>query len=230
MERLTFYDEFGEPCYRTKTYSGLHMKDVDTVISGSPVARKLAAYEDAVEQGEIFRCEKCGGFKHNVGWSSPPMIFHRTCRNCGHMHYIYEDRHREDMAKGRLITLPCAVGSTIYRLTTDAFNGASIMDCEVTVAHIFSDEVVFGDESDDEFTVSDIGKTVFLTREEAESALATQKGCDGDVRPCDRDCLCHTCVIPTGRACGGCFEDRLDECRAGGLTECKGYIKRGDGG
>ena len=52
MARLTFYVD-GEPCYRTKCYSPLHMKNVDTRILGGPVATKLAAYEDAEEQGRL---------------------------------------------------------------------------------------------------------------------------------------------------------------------------------
>ena len=36
---------------------------------------------------------------------------------------------------------------------------------------IYFDEIVFVDDSDNVFTADDIGKTVFLTREEAEKAL-----------------------------------------------------------
>jgi len=52
MARLTFYEN-GKPCYRTKDYSPVHMKYIDTVVSGTPVATKLAAYEDAEEQGRL---------------------------------------------------------------------------------------------------------------------------------------------------------------------------------
>ena len=45
MERLTFYNNFCEACYRTKQYSSIHMRDVNAVISNDAVT-KLAAYED----------------------------------------------------------------------------------------------------------------------------------------------------------------------------------------
>ena len=48
-ERLTFYDEFNNPCYRTKQYSPLYEQMVDTVVSNSDVARKLAIIENAFE-------------------------------------------------------------------------------------------------------------------------------------------------------------------------------------
>jgi len=46
MERLTYYDEFGNPCYRTTTYSEFHGGIVDSVISNSSEGKRLAAYED----------------------------------------------------------------------------------------------------------------------------------------------------------------------------------------
>ena len=52
-ERLTFYDEFNNPCYRTKQYSSVHMKDVETVVSNSDVARKLAHFEELAEQKRL---------------------------------------------------------------------------------------------------------------------------------------------------------------------------------
>lgn len=45
MERLTFYDEFGEACYRTKQFSAFHMESVNAVTSNAAI-KKLAAYED----------------------------------------------------------------------------------------------------------------------------------------------------------------------------------------
>jgi len=53
MNRLTFYDEFNNPCYRTKQYSPLYEQMIDTVVSNSDVARKLAHYEELAEQSRL---------------------------------------------------------------------------------------------------------------------------------------------------------------------------------
>ena len=53
MDRLTFYDEFNNICYHKKLYVPILEKEIDTVISNSDVARKLAEYEDAEEQGRL---------------------------------------------------------------------------------------------------------------------------------------------------------------------------------
>lgn len=74
----------------------------------------------------------------------------------------YEDAEEE----GRLIRLPCKVGDAIYRhdgLKFDVF-------WTIAYVQIFPDEIVFVDDSDNAFTADCIGKTVFLTKEEAEKA------------------------------------------------------------
>lgn len=47
MERLTFYNESGEPCFKARVWSSVHGCIVDSTVSGTEVAKKLAAYEDA---------------------------------------------------------------------------------------------------------------------------------------------------------------------------------------
>ncbi len=63
-----------------------------------------------------------------------------------------------------MIELRCNVGDTIYRC------GKKIWEWEVTSIEIYAGEVVYVDDSDNTFTAEDIGKTVFLTRKEAEAA------------------------------------------------------------
>ena len=72
-----------------------------------------------------------------------------------------------------VIVLPCKVGDTIYRCG-DPIKKAYEWDIEHI--EIYCDETVFIDDSDNEFTETDIGKTVFLTREEAEAALKEGQG------------------------------------------------------
>ena len=64
-------------------------------------------------------------------------------------------------AEGRLIVLPCKVGDTVYRLD-------GVYSWDIEHIEIYGDEIIFVDDSDNIFRLDDIGKTVFLTREEAE--------------------------------------------------------------
>ena len=77
-------------------------------------------------------------------------------------------KHYEDMEEqGRLVVLPCKLEADIFRLGVKEVRG----DWQVAYAEVFPDEIVMIDDSDNVFTEEDIGKTVFLTREEAEKAL-----------------------------------------------------------
>ena len=69
---------------------------------------------------------------------------------------------------GRLVILPCKVGDTIYRCG-DLIK--KIYEWQIDYVEVYEDETVFVDDSDNTFVEADIGKTVFLTREEAEKAL-----------------------------------------------------------
>lgn len=68
----------------------------------------------------------------------------------------------EDLEEtGRLIELPCAVGDIVYKITaqTDTYDGQSYY---ISTAHYFTLE-----------DLPKIGKTIFLTKEEADVALKT---------------------------------------------------------
>ena len=69
---------------------------------------------------------------------------------------------------GRLVVLPCKVGDTIYRCGDPI---KKIYEWQIAYVEVYDDETVFVDDSDNTFVEADIGKTVFLTREEAERAL-----------------------------------------------------------
>ena len=84
--------------------------------------------------------------------------------------------------EGRLVALPCKVGDTVWmvhqRLTSTVNNVISKM----TVTELRGNRlnpiwfVIDGEYGRTSFHPSEIGKTVFLTREEAEKALKEMEG------------------------------------------------------
>lgn len=46
---------------------------------------------------------------------------------------------------------------------------------------------------------------------------------------CNRECDCKTCMICAGEimtSCGECYKDSLEQCRSGGIHNCRGYIPK----
>ena len=72
-------------------------------------------------------------------------------------------------ADGRLKILPAKPGDIIYRPEALQFCWV------ITKVEIYEDEIVFIDDSDNIFRPDDIGKTVFLTHEEAEKVLEAKR-------------------------------------------------------
>lgn len=90
--------------------------------------------------------------------------------------------------EGRLVVLPCKVGDTVYKINRgDYAHHWKLFVQEGTVTEIswknnrsgkdlgFAIIVRFNYEARVRFKFSNIGKTVFLTREEAETALAGER-------------------------------------------------------
>jgi hypothetical protein len=46
-----------------------------------------------------------------------------------------------------------------------------IWEWQIAMAYIYPDETIYVDDSENEFTEKDIGKTVFLTKDQAEQKL-----------------------------------------------------------
>ena len=81
-------------------------------------------------------------------------------------------------AEGRLIVLPCKVGDTVY-----VINNRHIEHCKV--ARFVISSYGCGTRGEDlyqhiVFELSQLGKTVFLTREEAEAALRKESANNGN--------------------------------------------------
>ena len=65
-----------------------------------------------------------------------------------------------------VIVLPCKVGDRVYR-PSDCLG---VVQFVIISFNIYESEMFFMDDSENIIYLSDIGKTVFLTREEAERA------------------------------------------------------------
>lgn len=78
------------------------------------------------------------------------------------------EKQADYLLENIVIVLPCKVGDAIYRCGDQI---KRVYEWEIEHIEIYVDGIVFIDDSDNAFTVDDIGKTVFLTRKEAEAAL-----------------------------------------------------------
>lgn len=155
MERLTFFDDFNEPCYRLG--NGVHKNDI---------SRRLAAYEDTgLEPEEVAKVRDAYSSIAGKGVSGSRI----------------QELIRAEQ-EGRLVVLPCKIGDTVYLVT----NGG-IKKTEVESIHQWtSDHWKLSTHTDRmsaywtgyEIDFRGIGKTVFLTREEASAALEALKGGD----------------------------------------------------
>lgn len=148
MERLTFEGNFCDIAQCRNVPGGSFCED--GACSQKKVWERLKAYEDTgLELEEVSALQK--------DWSD----LCTTIGECGGLDRVKELAKADK--EGRMVVLPCKVGDTVYRLqyieqTPGRFT--------VGVAPI-------------EFMLiwlDDIGETVFLTREDAEKALAEMEG------------------------------------------------------
>lgn len=91
-----------------------------------------------------------------------------------------------DLISEGVIFTSCKIGDTVYRVGDSI---KKVYEFSITCIEIFDEDyVVFYDDRDNEFTQDDIGKTVFLTREEAEKSSTKYKR---NVKlPCDIGAKC----------------------------------------
>ena len=73
----------------------------------------------------------------------------------------------EHLISNGVIVLPCKVGDRVYR-PSDCLG---VVQFVIISFNIYESEMFFTDDSENIIYLSEIGKTVFLTREEAERAL-----------------------------------------------------------
>lgn len=156
MERLTFDGNFCDIAQCTSTPGGSFCEDGSC--SARKVWERLKAYEDAeLEPEEI-----------DMDHEAAEQLRH-LCRDCdlGRLEELAEaDKD------GRVVVLPCKVGDTLFRV----FAG-EILEHKVSNMRYLAiqgwwdiDTIPFCS-----YVESSIGKTIFLTREEAEKALEAMK-------------------------------------------------------
>ena len=96
----------------------------------------------------------------------------RLCRNCD---LDRLEKLAEADKDGRLVVLPCKVGDTVYFALL-----GRIIEKQVFSIVSFSDSTrIYCGGTSEYFRPEDIGKTFFLTREEAEAALEAMKDGNG---------------------------------------------------
>lgn len=159
MNRLTFEGNFCDiaqcrenPC----PYNGS--------CSQREVWEKLKAYEDTGMEPEEIKPKR----------GLPPVVGAALDAKADHMRDLLKAER-----EGRLMVLPCKVSQTVYFILEDLpsfypeTDGWYISESEVSevCTRGFSVDPIDKDEKVLFYPYSDIGKTVFLTREEAEAAL-----------------------------------------------------------
>ncbi len=96
-------------------------------------------------------------------------------KNNGHQKCMERLAEYEDLEEqGKLLKLPCAVGDMIYKVSpnyvyVDMCQITGFAECNSTKSMCYT--VYIDPDEEDIIALSDFGKTVFLTREEAEDAL-----------------------------------------------------------
>ena len=146
-------------------------KEAKSDVTIKEILNKLAEYEDLEERlCKIYG--ECDGFLKTVvehlerheNVDIPEPVFKARLLTDGEV-----DRWEEykDLDKqGKLLKLPCAVGDTIYEIYSDNIKEHKVN--EVSTHSIWIDNMYFDH--------ADIGKNIFLTKDEAEAALKGMEG------------------------------------------------------
>nr|DAV41984.1 MAG TPA: hypothetical protein [Caudoviricetes sp.] len=178
MERLTKRDTDGQAmmdCQKCKAdWTGKHgkpMVDCTALYCRNRLKDRLAAYEDsACAPEEVLPKDKADEIA---------LKLMRLADLESLCNYTRLRELAEADKDGRLVVLPCKVGDTVYEVTsrkTISEYRVKAIRVELFCTFIEWDIVAgFVDKSIFGVPVDEIGKTVFLTREEAEAALEAMK-------------------------------------------------------
>ena len=159
MERLTYRlnDQFDNPTDSIILMPYLRYEDPET---RKKILNRLAAYEDTGLEPEEIKVHEAA--KYNAGY------YHGDEDRCrwiekelGPIDHLRDLLHAEQ--DGRLVVLPCKVGDTVYQIDAER-----VYESEVKWIIFDCNDIAFDERA--------IGVSIFLTREEAEAALALKGG------------------------------------------------------
>ena len=165
MERLT---EKAPGCfeYRLKDHKSEpgEFGTYDVFFDYSMAVKRLGQYEDTcLEPEDVRRLQK--------DWTSLIM----TIAEMGGIGHICDIIKAEQ--EGRLVVLPCKVGDTVYAIKRYGGKPIAIIEDKVQMVGVTSRSVrILLRAHHDHNQTFQLGKTVFLTREEAEKALDVEFG------------------------------------------------------
>lgn len=169
MERLTFEGNFCDIAQCTSTPGGSFCEDGSC--SARKVWERLKAYEDTEREPEEI----------DMDHEAAEQLRH-LCRNCD---LDRLEKLAEADEDGRVVTLPCKVGGTLWVTGRDSVPREMRLEApDIRTACTDEDNLCMSacSRKPDGFCAyrlrndgADIGKTVFLTREEAEAALEAMK-------------------------------------------------------
>lgn len=113
-----------------------------------------------------------------LAWECPEECEYSTCSmeegiTCGHeceAEVWCKLAYYEDLAEqGRLVELPCKVGDTVYRPVPKTYR--TYTKSTVTEISITEEGISFNTDKGTDWRIDTIGRTIFLTQEEAEAKL-----------------------------------------------------------
>lgn len=170
MERLTKRNTNGQAmmdCEKCKAdWTGKPMVDCTALYCHNRLKDRIAAYEDTrLEPEEVTELQK--------DWSD-------LCTVIGECGGIDRLRELDDAGRdGRLVVLPCKVGDRLYEVTgRKTISVYKVRAIRVELFGLFIERDIvegFVWQSLAGINAGEIGKTVFLTREEAEKVLEAMK-------------------------------------------------------
>ena len=182
MERLTARNSIGQVyfphCFREDTCDGDGASDkCNTCDFNQKIADTLAKFEDLQDMIGIPYEKLAELCKEEIP---------DECKNPSKTIILTDDsvdewhQYKTDKEQGLLLRLPCKVGSTLYQPISNRINEYKVIGlCFDITRNEWMYEVAYQIGLEWHKTTCDfdcINKTVFLTKEEAEQALAKMKG------------------------------------------------------
>jgi len=132
------------------------------VVVGGVIDR-LAAYEDSgLSPEEVQKLKKSDASKEQC-----------TIDQHGEIHRLRDElkRYKQAEQEGRLVVLSCKAGDVVWKIKAVFSYFSKPMEDRVERIIIYKNEILVCCTSGAKFSIGSVGKTVFLSREEAEKAL-----------------------------------------------------------